>query len=274
MKINSILKLIEFNKLKKSTSPMINEHILTFDLEWAPDFAIEFVANELIQKKIKSTWFITHDSIAIRNLQNNPLFNFGIHPNFLPNSTHGETIKEIMKNLMDIIPNPKSIRTHGLFQSSYLYRILVREYGIEIDSSILMPEIPNLVPHTVFFEHEGKPLIRFPIFWEDDIEMYNPYRSWDLKNSKYNVDGMKVYNFHPLHIWLNSNNMKSWEYLKSKNNLAELNENFAKQHINEKPTGVRNLFKELCEHIHLKQKFSSTFSELSNKWLIDKKSQN
>ena len=61
--------------------------LLTFDTDWAPDYTIDYVSEKLEKAKIKSTWFITHDSPAIQRLVNNPLFEVGIHPNFLSNST-------------------------------------------------------------------------------------------------------------------------------------------------------------------------------------------
>ena len=244
---------------------MINEHVLTFDIDWAPDFAIKFVANELAKKKIKSTWFVTHSSPAIEELKNDDLIELGIHPNFLPNSTHGKTIQDVLKNLLEIIPNARCIRTHGLYNSSYLYREIARYETLSIDSSILMPEISNLRPHTIYFEDAASPLIRMPIFWEDDIEMYNPKKSWDFQNTKYHVEGMKIYNFHPIHIFVNSENIGIWEQLKSISNSIELEQDLVTKYINKKSKGVKNLFESLCEHITSKQKFSSKMSELVNK---------
>ena len=244
---------------------MINEHIITFDIDWAPDFAIKFVADELYRKKIKSTWFVTHASPAIEELKKNELIELGIHPNFLPNSSHGKTTNEILQNLLKIIPNAKCIRTHGLYNSSYLYREIARNETLENDSSILMPEIPDLKPHTLYFEDAGSPLTRVPIFWEDDIEMYNPKKSWDFKNTKYHVNGMKIFNFHPLHIFVNSNNMDIWNALKDISNLDKLDQNVVNEYVNKDSKGVKDLFEEICEYISSKQGFSSTISEVANK---------
>jgi hypothetical protein len=244
---------------------MINEHIITFDVDWAPDFAIELVANELSKRKIKSTWFVTHASPAIEKLKMNELVELGIHPNFLPNSTHGNTTNEIIKKMLEIVPNAKCIRTHGLYNSTYLYREIARNETLEIDSSILMPEIPDLKPHTIHYEEFGSPLSRVPIFWEDDIEMYNPHKKWQFKNKKYHVNGMKIFNFHPLHVFLNSNNMKIWKLLKEISNLDKIEFNIANQHINKNSIGVKNFFEEMCDHISNEQGFSSTISEIVKK---------
>jgi hypothetical protein len=47
-------------------------------------------------------------------------------------------------------------------------------------------------------------LLRIPYFWEDNDEMFNPAKSWDIHNPKYHVDGLKIFNFHPIYVYLNS----------------------------------------------------------------------
>lgn len=99
---------------------MISDPIITLDCNWAPDFVIEDITNRLSDKKIKATWFITNKSPILKKLKKNKLFELGIHPNFLPNSTQGKNFDQIMKNLKNIIPTAKTIRTHGLLQSTWM----------------------------------------------------------------------------------------------------------------------------------------------------------
>ena len=55
--------------------------LITFDVDWAPDCAIDFVVDALCKFNVKSTWFITHMSPAIERLMTMPtLFEIGIHP--------------------------------------------------------------------------------------------------------------------------------------------------------------------------------------------------
>ena len=64
--------------------------VLTLDTDWAPDFVIDFVAKQLVAYQVRATWFVTHASPAVERLsQHSDLFELGIHPNFLPGSTHG-----------------------------------------------------------------------------------------------------------------------------------------------------------------------------------------
>lgn len=44
---------------------MISDPLITIDVDWAPDFAIDPVANALLDAGVSATWFITHASPAI-----------------------------------------------------------------------------------------------------------------------------------------------------------------------------------------------------------------
>ena len=51
------------------SSKLINESLLTFDCEWAPNFILEHVSNLLIESEVKSTWFVTNESAIIEEDQ-------------------------------------------------------------------------------------------------------------------------------------------------------------------------------------------------------------
>lgn len=246
---------------------MLNEFVLTLDVDWAPDFIIDKVAGILIKKKIKATWFITHDSVSIRNLlEHKDIFEFGLHPNFFPNSSQGKNEKEVMNYLKKIIPDSRIIRTHALLQSTYLFRDIIKNFEIKIDSSLFLPGTPNLQPHTVFFDNQNNELIRVPFFWEDDIEMYNPNKSLNFNNKKYHVTGLKIFDFHPIHIFLNSNSMENYESIKRKKELLSLELKDVEQFVNTRTKGINDFFEEFCEHILNNQKRSFTISEIVKKW--------
>lgn len=58
------------------------------------------------------------------------------------------------------------------------------------------------------YKHTKK-LIKIPHFFEDDVrELYE--NDWDIK--KYiNYKGLKVFDFHPIHIFLNTENIDRYE---------------------------------------------------------------
>ena len=74
--------------------------------------------------------------------------------------------------------------------------------------------LPVVIPHLL--ELGGVSLCRVPYFWEDDIEMFKTTPSWCLSNAKYSIRGLKIFNFHPVHIVLNTPKISLYEELKSK----------------------------------------------------------
>jgi len=222
---------------------LINEPILTFDCEWAPDFILEHVSNILMDKEVKSTWFVTNESPIIDELKRNSLFELGIHPNFFPNSTQGSNEDSILNNLKQIVPEAKSIRTHGLYQSTPLLKKF-QEYGIENDLSLFIQNTPNIIPHySKFFN-----LYRFPYFWEDDVAMTEK-SNWSFDNPLHHVNGLKIFNFHPILIYLNSNDMKSYYQLKESIDIKKVTKQNIQKYINTNSPGVTTFFEEIISSL-------------------------
>ena len=229
---------------------MINETLLTFDCDWAPDFVINDIINLLDAEKIKATFFITNNSQILKKLRGNKLFEIGIHPNFFPKSTQGSNEDSILNNLKQIVPEAKSIRTHGLFQSTPLVKKF-QEYGIENDLSLFLQNTPNIVPHySKFFN-----LFRFPYFWEDDVAITEKV-NWSFEDPLYHVNGLKIFNFHPIHVFLNSNNMDNYENLKKEIGLEQLNEENIKNYVNQSDIGVKSFFIEIISSLKNKETFT------------------
>jgi len=97
----------------------MNEFVITFDIDWAPDFVIEEVASLLQQKGVRATWFVTHACAAVELLrERSDLFELGIHPNFLEGSSHGKTPMEVLSHLLTVVPEAIGIRSHAVVQSA------------------------------------------------------------------------------------------------------------------------------------------------------------
>lgn len=225
----------------------MNDFILTFDVDWAPDWAIRKIAQVLIEKKVKSTWFITHDSKAIDELREQPeLFELGIHPNLLAGSTHGKTEEQVLDHVLKIVPGAISMRTHGLFQTS---NFLLKAYdrGISIDVSLFLPRAAGLCPHQYRLQHSR--LWRVPYFWEDDMEMFEPEPIWDLSDKRLYVDGLKIFDFHPIHILLNTIVFSKYKQLTKIKSLECWDEDFIKTHTNSDDPGPETLFMQLVEKL-------------------------
>ncbi|QLH04015.1 hypothetical protein C5F49_00760 [Nitrosopumilus oxyclinae] len=224
--------------------------VITLDCDWVPDFILDDVVNLFNEKNVKAVFFITNDSPTVQKLRKNPLFEVGIHPNFFPNSSHGNDIDSVLKYLKEIIPEAKSIRTHGLYQSTPLLKKF-QEYGIENDVSILLSKTPNLTSHySKFFN-----LYRFPYFWEDDVEMDEEYK-WSLDNPLFHKEGLKIFNFHPIHVYLNSRKMNQYNSLKEEVGLNNVNENNIKNYINKNKNGAKDFLEEIISHLENKDTFT------------------
>ena len=183
--------------------------LITLDIDWAPDFIIKKVDEMLTEKNVKATWFVTHKSAYLKTLSKNRNYELGIHPNFMSDSTQGNSIEEILSNLKKIVPTAKSVRTHRLFQSTQILETF-HKYDLENDSSLLKLN-PNDVPYYL----KSAKLYRFPYFWEDYKNMVED-KIWSLPESLFEEDELKIFNFHPLHIYLNFHNIEQYETFKVK----------------------------------------------------------
>lgn len=241
--------------------------ILTLDTDWAPDFTIDNIAQILIEKKVKATWFVTHSSPAINRLRKYPnLFELGIHPNFYPNSTHGKTEDEVMSHIKEVVPEAISMRTHGLYQNSRLLSKAASRYGVKIDVSLFLPYTPHLQPHILNLDDNR--LLRIPYFWEDDFEMYKLNPCFSLSHDNYHCEGLKLFDFHPIHIILNSYTMENYNLVKSKHNINTVTLSELEPYINKSGEGTGTFFKELVELIETSSYSPGlTICDLSLKWM-------
>lgn len=186
---------------------------LTFDIDWAPDFAIEEILSILKSKNVKATFFITHASDAIQDISNAG-HEVGLHPNFLPNSSQGTSVEEVMDYLLNIYPNARSIRTHSLLQSSPLLHQIFSNYPqLKIDLSVLLYKFPLIAPSPWMLD--GVSFTRLNYNWEDDMAFYDDSFSWNQSDL---FSQSIIFDFHPIHVALNSSNNDS--YIKLKESFA------------------------------------------------------
>jgi hypothetical protein len=208
--------------------------VITLDVDWAPDFMIDEVAQALAARGVRATWFITHPSPAVDRLRERPdLFELGIHPNLLPGTTQGP---DPIAHCLELVPGARCARTHSLVQSTPLLEDLMAA-GIAVDVSLFLPRHEHLRP----FEHfsaAGR-IVRVPYVFEDDLEMARPEPCWDPEPLLAGP-GLKVFDFHPVHLCLNSSSFAPYAALKPR--LRELTR------VDRAPgPGARTLFDALLE---------------------------
>jgi hypothetical protein len=114
------------------------------------------------------------------------------------------------------------------------------------DVSLLLPRARGLEPFE--WERKGRTLVRVPCFWEDDVEMGRARPSWDLSELM-EGRGLKVFDFHPVHVFLNSADSTPYSGLKKDvPDLAAATEEQMTMHVHRGP-GTRGLFVELLEDL-------------------------
>lgn len=225
----------------------MDDVLITIDIDWAPDFVLDLVCDHLVAKGVRATWLATHESAALDRIREyDTLFEIGIHPNFASGSTQGATPAEVLNHCLSIVPDASSVRSHGLVQSSAILDLLLIESRIAADLSVFLPEAPNLVP--VDYTLRGRTIVRFPYFWEDDYEFLQPSPAWDLE-SRLETPGMKIFNFHPIHIYLNSSSESAYLELKARSgSIAAATRASTESLIGSEP-GTRTFFDDLVDHL-------------------------
>jgi hypothetical protein len=193
-----------------------NDIFITIDVDWAPDFVWRYTFDILEKFCVPSTWMITHQSSMLKSYENTDIFELGIHPNFndlLFKSTDAqESIHKKLQFLTDLVPSARVVRSHSMTQNS---RLLDRfqEFGLTHDCNHYIPFSSQikLKPWRIW-----NGLIKVPFGWEDDLDFPSTNENF-IKRIK-SLNGLKVFNFHPIHIFLNSTSMRSYEETRSFHN--------------------------------------------------------
>ncbi len=242
----------------------MDDVVVTLDVDWAPDFVIDFVAELLLARRVRATWFLTHQSPAtLRLSQYRDEFELGLHPNFLPGSSHGDSPEEVLRYCMAIAPDAASVRMHGLVQSSPLLELILAQTPLKTDVSLFLPHAPHLQP--VEYVWQGRSLLRIPFVWEDDDEMERMAPCWHLAPLLTLGEGLKVVNFHPIHVFLNSSNMQPYKALKRRvPQLADATPGDVAGYVQD-GEGGGTFFAEVIDYLSQRGK-SSTITDIHERW--------
>ncbi len=206
--MNTMNRLISTIDIEASTTWQ-DSFFLTFDIDWAHDVVLSDTIDLIEQAGVSATWFITHETPLLERLRTNPNFELGIHPNFnfLLNGAkgNGTNAKEVLDRLMAIVPEAKSVRSHSMTQNSPLLD-LFKEKGLSHDCNVFIPEQSDILlkPWKLW-----NGLTRVPYFWEDDVAcMYEQNTPIEKLAGR---AGLKVFDFHPIHIFLNTESLDRYE---------------------------------------------------------------
>lgn len=172
----------------------------TTDIDWASEAVISLFLQMLPVQELKMTAFVTHNSPLLADACTNKWIDRGIHPFFLPGSSHGNSFQEVVDTCLTFAPEAEVVRAHRLFNVSDSSHLLYNRYGFRYTSNSIMTLANGIRPYL----HESK-MIDIPIFWEEGTSLYNqlglsiqPYINY------FTSPGLKVISFHPINVVFNT----------------------------------------------------------------------
>ena len=182
---------------------------LTFDIDWASDDVLADAIDLVERADVAATWFVTHDTVLLSRLRDNPKFELGVHPNFnflLEGDLRaGRNAAEVIDRIMHIVPEARSVRSHSMTQTSRLLDLFAAA-GLRVDCNHFIPEQAGIAlkPWT-----HWNGITRAPYFWEDDVALL--YDQGIAVETLAQAVGVKIFDFHPIHIFLNTENLDRYE---------------------------------------------------------------
>ncbi|QEG38652.1 polysaccharide deacetylase WbmS family protein [Roseimaritima ulvae] len=169
---------------------------ITFDIDWAPDAVIEDTLRILDEQNVSATFFATHDTPVLKDLRNHEI---AIHPDF-----RGGDYEQKVSDLLAVYPDAVGARSHAYYLNSQI----AKHYGaigLQYESSLEMIGVQGVRP----FRH-WLGFVRIPVFWEDDINAAME-GDWDLPRMDSDSKSLYVFDFHPVHVYLNTESLDRYE---------------------------------------------------------------
>lgn len=213
--------------------------LLTADVDWAPDFAIEFLLSEFEKLGLKLTLFATHDSPILRA---SPKWcEIGLHPDFTRVSGK-EDFRGKFERLLTYYPDAVGTRSHrNLFGQNTCE--LAAAVGLKYDLSHTQFQVPGC---QAFEDQYG--LVRASYSWEDglhcDYEM-----PMDISGIDFHSKGLKIFNFHPLLFYLNcTTDQDRRQAVQGVGALNQMTESALQPHVRT-GRGIQNVARELLTHL-------------------------
>lgn len=184
---------------------------LSFDIDWAHDEIILDCYDLVCFYSVATTWFVTHKTEIIQIFKENKSIELGIHPNFnelLNGKTEIKNSYEILQKMLSIIPHARSIRSHSLTQSERLLDQF-SEFGLSHVSNFFVPYSSGI--HVKPFYLWNNTII-IPHTWQDNVALKMDSGFPEKKRLN---QGFHVFDFHPIHVFLNTESLDRYERTRS-----------------------------------------------------------
>ena len=184
----------------------MNDIVITFDVDWVHEDIIKYIAKLLENTNVKATFFATHDSAFLKSLDK-ARYEMGIHPNF----TNSNDWNRVIRDLKDIYPDAIGVRSHGLTQSSIIHGFFI-DNGLKYEVNTFIPLRQGLSPYCRP-RGNGENMVCIPFYWEDDGHFLNS-SIFDISRLRTDKKGLKIFNFHPMHVFMNTKSNEHYESYK------------------------------------------------------------
>jgi len=218
---------------------------LTFDVDWASDEVFEYTLDLLEESGKAATIFVTHDTPILSRIRENPLWEIGLHPNFvLPAGALvglDEHVKNVLSEMKTWAPESVSLRSHGLVTANrWLWQYEAQ--GIK-NLSMSLKFNTKSQPH-----REINGLVECPIYFSENsqlvIQQSGGIDLADINNlGLVDEDELRVIDFHPIHIFLNTADYTRYE----SSRCHHLNWKALQDHRNESVDGSENWLRTLLK---------------------------
>jgi hypothetical protein len=164
---------------------------VTVDLDWASEAAIAETLDSLRERGIPVTVFATHRSPRVESAMAE--IEVGLHPFFGEGSSHGASVEEVVRHVLDLPHNLPAFRCHRFGVSNEVREAMVAA-GMKISSNVCTDL--EVVPP--FRERCG--LVEVPIFLEDGGYL----RRGRPLTERIDAEGTVVLLVHPMHFAVNT----------------------------------------------------------------------
>ena len=171
----------------------------TSDIDWASEATIQYSHELVANDAIKITYFNTHPSPYLTRLNDENLIKLLVHPNFLPDSSHGNSFKEVIDYCLGLVPNADGFRSHRYFEVNDIMDDFASRKFKFVSNMCTRCEV-GLKP---FYHRSG--LLSIPIFLEDGgYLLMDKALDFERLIPALSSPGLKVINFHPAHMAFNT----------------------------------------------------------------------
>ena len=231
----------------------------TSDIDWASEAIVEHSHKTVSGDDLKLTYFNTHPSPFLSELNRLERMTMLIHPNFLPDSSHGTSYQEVIDYCTNLVPTADGFRSHRYFEVNDIMDDFAKR-GFKFASN-----------HCTRCETYIKPLVHrsgllsIPIFFEDGgYLLMDPSLNFNHIVPRLETPGLKVINLHPAHMAFNTPDFNYTRSIKdgisreSWNRLEELDI----QKLEHKGRGVRTIIQQIIEFVARKNRMMVSMHEI------------